>query len=87
MNQIPPFPNKVNSQDMYVIGLRMSELRSGLCQQFHVLKNNDDLLDSVLTALSADFSYKHLWNDVICFTQVFLDDNQINNLPKGDNTN
>lgn len=85
----PPLSNKVNSQDMYVVGLRMSELRSELCKHFHVLKDSK-LFDSVLTALSAGFSYEHLWEDVICFTGIFLDDNSlntINNLNEGSNTN
>lgn len=85
----PPLSNKVNSQDVYAVGLRMSELRSVLCQQFQIL-NDPNLLDSVLTALSADFSYKHLWKDVICFTRIFLDDNRLNtitNLNEGSNTN
>jgi len=79
----------MNTQDAFVVGLRMSELRVVLCQQFHILKN-DELLDSVLTALRADFSYKHLWEDVLCFTQIFLYDNQLNttiNLNEGSNTN
>ena len=69
----------MNLTTCIVITTRISELRTMLCQQFYVLRESK-LLDSVLTALSAEFSYERLGEDVICLTQVYMDDNIINEL-------
>jgi len=69
----------LNLTTCIVITTRISELRTMLCQQFYVLRESK-LLDSVLTALSAEFSYERLGEDVICLTQVYMDDNIINEL-------